>query len=102
MVIASTTVVSADRLRAAVIEVFESRQRQALPPLLPPPPTSWRRPYATMAGSVGLDRDLTVGYAHAAGFLDPILSADVPATTAWDQERQRWSVVVDEPGDDNA
>lgn len=74
------------------MEVFEGRQGQTVPLHLPPPPPSWQRPYATMAQSVGLDRDLVVGYAYAAAFLDPILSSEVPMAAAWDQTQQHWQV----------
>jgi len=98
VVIASTTAFSAHRLRTAIVEVFEGRQGQAVPLHLPPPPPSWQRPYATMALSVGLDRDLAVGYTHAAAFLDSILSSPVPMAAAWDQTQQRWQAPDGDPG----
>jgi len=96
-VIASTTALSAHRLRAALAEVFEGRQRQALPRQLPQPPTSWRQPYATMARTVGLGTDLAAGYARVAAFLDPILSSDISMATAWDQTQHRWQVLDSDP-----
>jgi len=89
VVIASTTTLSAYRLRAALVEVFVGRRLQDMPPHLPPPPASWRRPYATMAQAVGLEPELAAGYARAATFLDPILSSLVPTGMVWDQARQR-------------
>jgi len=90
VVIASTTALSAHRLRSALLEVFEGRRLQALPPHLPPPPTAWRRPYATMAQGVGVETDLVAGYARAAVFLDPILSSEIPMAAVWNQTQQHW------------
>ncbi len=90
VVIASTTDFAARRLRDALVEVFESRQLQRLPPRFPPPPASWQRPYATMARDVGQDGDLVAGHAAVAAFLDPILSSASPADTLWDHTQKRW------------
>jgi len=92
VVIATTASVSAGHLHAALISVFAGRQLQALPLYLPEPPAAWRTPYATMARAVGLDTDLTAGYAQAVRFLDPILSSLVPMAVTWDHMRQRWQV----------
>jgi len=92
VVISSTTPFSAHHLRTALMEVFEGRQGQDVPLHLPPPPSSWQRPYATMAQDVGLETDLAVGYAQAVIFLDPILSSAVPMAAVWDPSQRRWRV----------
>ncbi len=97
VVIASTTALSAGHLRTAMMEVFEGHRGHAVPLHLPPPPPSWRRPYATMAQSVAVDVDLAVGYAHAAAFLNPILSSQVSMTAAWDPLQRRWGVPEGNP-----
>jgi len=97
VVIASTTALSAHRLHSALMEVFEGRRSQALPPHLPPPPTAWHRPYATMAQGVGLETDLAAGYARTAAFLDPILSSEVPMVAVWNETQQRWQAPDNTP-----
>lgn len=98
VVIAATTTVAAHRLRATLEDVFARRQMQALPRHLPPPPASWRRPYATMAQGIGLETDVMAGYARAAAFLDPILSSAVSLAAIWDHIQQRWQPLTEGAG----
>jgi Nucleotidyl transferase AbiEii toxin, Type IV TA system len=78
----------AKRLRQALAITFEQRTRQPLPNALPPPPSSWARPYAVLAREVGIAVDIEAGHAAAARLLDPVLRSE--ASGHWDPEAQRW------------
>ncbi len=73
LLIADLATPHADRLHASLATTFSTRERQPLPTALPPPPTSWARPYTSAAADVGLPTDLGTAHAEAATFLDPIL-----------------------------
>jgi predicted nucleotidyltransferase component of viral defense system len=78
----------AKRLRNALAATFEQRVRQPLPKALPPPPSSWGRPYAVLAREVGVAVDIEAGHAAAARFLGPVLRSGVCGH--WDPEVQGW------------
>lgn len=78
-----------DRLREAIVGVFESRATHDLPASLPAPPLEWAVPYRVLAGEVGLAPDLTAGHRLAARFLDPVLAADVDLVH-WHPEAAEW------------
>jgi predicted nucleotidyltransferase component of viral defense system len=78
-----------NRLREAVVRVFEARATHDLPPTVPAPPREWARPYRALADEVGLDPDLSVGHRLAAGFLDPVI-ADKPDAGRWDAQTVEW------------
>jgi len=61
-------------LRTTFEAVFEARGSHALPDALPTPPLGWAGPYRVLAGPLGIESDLTRGYAIAANFLDPVLA----------------------------
>lgn len=78
-----------ERLREAILRVFEARATHELPASLPAPPREWARPYRALAEEVGLDPDLAVGHHRAAAFLDPVVAAEAgPAHS--DAEARRW------------
>jgi Nucleotidyl transferase AbiEii toxin, Type IV TA system len=81
--------VDAARLRSALVGVFEGRHQHALPSRLPAPPTEWAVPYRKLANEVGIDPDLRAGYAHAAAFLDPVLTGR--NIGRWDPHRASWT-----------
>ncbi len=78
-----------DRLREAVVRVFEARATHELPTSLPAPPREWARPYRVLAEEVGLDPDRLAGHRLAAAFLDPIV-ANTPDLARWDAEAIEW------------
>lgn len=78
----------ATRLRQALAVTFEQRARQPLPSAVPPPPSSWARPYAVLAREVGVGVELEVGHAAAARLLDPVLRSE--AGGHWDPGARRW------------
>ena len=80
----------AGRVRRALQAVFAARSTHTLSASLPPPPTQWRAAYRQMAGEVGLDEDLLVGYERARAFLDPILSGSVPDDAQWNPTQHSW------------
>ena len=78
-----------DRLRGAVVSVFEARATHELPASLPDPPREWARPYRVLAEEVGLDPDPLAGHRLAAAFLDPVLAGE-PDLGHWDAEANGW------------
>lgn len=76
--------IDATHLRHALETTFERRARQPLPNAMPPPPSSWARPYAVLAREVGIAADVEAGYAVAAWLLDPILRSE--AGGGWELE----------------
>lgn len=93
--IAAQASVVAERVRAALVEVFGGRSLQALPPEIPHPPSSWQPPYAVLARSIGIQSDLEAGHAQVAAFLNPLL-APTPLTHAvWDPKQQCWGLPSD-------
>jgi predicted nucleotidyltransferase component of viral defense system len=78
-----------DRLREAVIRVFEERATHEVPPALPVPPLDWARPYRALAEEVGLDPSPSTGHRLAAAFLDPVLATE-SALIRWDPEMLHW------------
>jgi hypothetical protein len=95
VLIAALASVDAERVTAALVEVFSVRGLQAVPPAFPRPPSSWQQPYATLARTIGLPPDLEAGHARVATFLNPILGPMSLRGAVWDPARQRWVV----PGD---
>lgn len=78
-----------DRLRDAVVRVFEARATHELPSSLPAPPREWARPYRALADEVGLDPNPSAGHRLAATFLDPVV-ADAPDLARWDAQALVW------------
>lgn len=86
----------AKRLSRALATTFEQRTRQPLPKVVPPPPSSWARPYAELAREVGIAMDIDAGHAAAAHLLDPVLGSD--AEGHWDPQARRWRLWVADSG----
>jgi len=80
----------AGRLSRALEVTFDTRSTHPLPVSLSPPPTQWRAAYRRMAGEVGLDPDMAVGYERVKIFLDPILAGMVPDDAQWKPTQHRW------------
>ena len=78
-----------DRLREAVIRVFEERATHAVPTALPAPPLDWARPYRALAAEVDLDPNPAVGHRLAAAFLDPVFAGATDARQ-WDASTAEW------------
>lgn len=78
-----------DRLRKAIVRLFEARAARDLPSSLPAPPLEWAVPYRALVDEVGLDPDLSVGHRRAAAFLNPVL-ADEPRLAQWDVTALEW------------
>ena len=82
--------VEAARLLAALQQTFTYRGTHPLPRSLPPPPASWKDPYATMAAEHQLPwatiEDVTLA---AQQFLDPILD-DRTLIGTWNPTTWRW------------
>lgn len=79
----------AARLRHEIHDLFEHRATHAVPDALPAPPRDWDRPYAKLAGDVGLEPDASDGHARATAFVEPLLRSD-DAARRWDPESGRW------------
>jgi hypothetical protein len=76
-------------LRQAMAATFTSRQTHVIPDLLPEPPEGWRVPFRELAREVGLAwSDLTLGFAAAAVFLDPVLRSEDGGT--WEPSSWTW------------
>lgn len=78
-----------ERLRDAILRVFEARATHELPASLPAPPREWARPYRALAEEVGLDPDPSGGHRAAGTFLDPVLAGD-PGLGRWDAQGLEW------------
>lgn len=78
----------AKRLSGALATTFEQRAHQPLPSAVPPPPSSWARPYAEMAREVGIAVEIEAGHAAASRLFDPVLRSE--AGGRWDPEAGRW------------
>ncbi len=78
-----------DRLREAVVRVFEERATHEVPAALPAPPLDWARPYRALAEEVGLDPNPSAGHRLAAAFLDPVVAGDTDARQ-WDTNTGDW------------
>lgn len=87
--VASTSIISARRLRMALEDTFATRSRQSLPAELPRPPSDWRTPFAKLAREISLPMDVDGGFELAATFIDPVL--DRPNFHAtWRSEQGTW------------
>jgi hypothetical protein len=80
----------ASKLKDAIDATFNKRSSQQVPTSLPTPPTEWISPYRQLAIDTGLDPDITVGYAIAARFLEPVLSQEIPGASCWALELGLW------------
>jgi hypothetical protein len=54
----------------------------------PPPPATWTDPYGRLAQTVNVETSLSVAFARAALFLNPILAGD--AHGEWNTQRGEW------------
>lgn len=89
VLIASLSPFDGDSLVVEIESAFRARKMQVVPLTLPLPPENWRLTYAQLASEIGFDTDLSVGYAAAAAFLDPVLRGE--ATNAiWDPTARQW------------
>jgi hypothetical protein len=76
-------------LQQAMAATFTSRQTHVIPDLLPEPPEGWRVPFRALAREVGLAwSDLTLGFAAAAAFMDPVLRSEDRGT--WEPSNWMW------------
>jgi hypothetical protein len=80
----------AGQLRQALNTTFEVRGTHPLPAGLPPPPATWRAPYAKLAKDVGIDPDLEAAHTLAAAFLDSVLVGAIADHTCWDPAGRVW------------
>lgn len=78
----------AERLRTALVGVFEGRKQQALPEAFPPPPPEWKVPYGRLASEIGLDPDLVSGHREVSDLLDDILGGLEEGS--WDSTKGAW------------
>ena len=88
VLIGELTDLDAKRLGRALATIFDERARQPLPAAVPPPPSSWARPYAELAREVGIAVEIEAGHAAATRLLDPVLRSE--AGGRWDPETGRW------------
>lgn len=88
--IATEAAVEGRRLHKALGITFARRATHAMPLRLPPPPASWRVPYAKLAREVGLPVALNLGFSRAAQFVDPVLEGPT-ADSTWNPHDSTWS-----------
>jgi hypothetical protein len=89
VVIARSSRISGDRLHAALVEVFERRRTHRMPSELPRPPARWAVAYRRIAGTLGVEPDLEVGFRLAASLLNPALTGHAAGRT-WDPSTAAW------------
>jgi predicted nucleotidyltransferase component of viral defense system len=89
LLIERSATIRADDLRHALQSTFAERARQPLPGSLPPPPSAWTDPYKRLAGTVGIEPDLSAAFTRAAAFLNPVLASR--AHGQWDTHRGEWA-----------
>ncbi|MHB0870261.1 MAG: nucleotidyl transferase AbiEii/AbiGii toxin family protein [Chloroflexota bacterium] len=90
VLIASLFPFPAGRLRGALRATFDARGTHPLPATLPSPPAGWGPAYRKLAAELGLQPEVSIGYQHAAAFLDPILGGAASDAAQWDPVRQTW------------
>jgi predicted nucleotidyltransferase component of viral defense system len=89
VVIAHTTTIDASRLTRVINEIFQRRATHPVPEALPPPPNDWGQGWRKLVANVPAEKDLCVGHATAASFIDPILSHKLASGT-WYPEIGEW------------
>jgi hypothetical protein len=89
LLIAASEPIDAKALRTALKTTLRERQRQELPSSLPAAPVDWVTPYRRLAADVRVEPDMTVAFAAAAAFLDPILAGRSHGT--WDPTLRGWT-----------
>jgi len=77
------------RLRFALEDTCARRASHGLPVTMPRASADWRVAFGRIARDIGLDPDIVVGHATAAGMLEPILAGEVPSAT-WAAAGGRW------------
>lgn len=75
-------------VRAAIAQTFAFRNTHAIPETLPPPPSSWERPYARLASINGLKwASVDDAFKASACFIDPVFRKEPglwsPTTWSW-------------------
>ncbi len=88
--IATAGSVEAGRLRAAIDQTFGFRSTHDVPTSLPPPPDTWKGPYAAIARGDQL-RWSTLGevFEAARAYLEPVLAG--LSDSRWDPDAWSWS-----------
>jgi hypothetical protein len=76
-VIAATTRIDSDRLRAALDALFAERATHPVPSELPPPPQNWTATWGKLAANLPVPPTLAEGHQTAAAFLDPVLAGAI-------------------------
>ena len=61
------------RVRESIAATFRRRATHPVPATLPPPPESWREPFAELASECGMTPDMAPHFAQVAGFLARVL-----------------------------
>ncbi|MPZ12896.1 MAG: hypothetical protein GEU73_00450 [Chloroflexi bacterium] len=82
--------VRAGDLRHALETIFAGYDTHSLPTALPPPPALWETAYRALVAEVGLEPEVSAGYADACTFLDPVLAHAVSDERIWDPHKQTW------------
>ena len=76
-------------LATACVATFERRATHPWPPVIPAPPQSWARPYATWRAELDLaEPTLAAAASSVRRFLEPVVAA-LPGMT-WDPATQEW------------
>lgn len=84
-VIAATTPIDSDRLRAALDTLFAERATHAVPSTLPLPPQNWTGTWSKLAANLPVPSTLAHGYQAAEAFLDPVLAGTI-TTHKWEPQ----------------
>lgn len=63
----------AKRVRESIHATFRRRRTHPVPGTLPPPPETWREPFAVLANQCGIEPDIQIHFQAAAAFLVRIL-----------------------------
>jgi predicted nucleotidyltransferase component of viral defense system len=78
-----------DKLRSVIQALYSDKNIQTVPPMLPLPPSNWRRPYRILSEKIGINSDVDTAYKIAKTFFDPLLSQHSSVKT-WNPINRTW------------
>lgn len=73
-VIANTSTINASQLNEAIRTIFDRRGEQSPPHSVPPPPSTWARPWNRLVRDLPASEDMAAGHAIATTLFNPVLA----------------------------